>query len=662
MPPSPFDEAFALYQAGKAGEAERLCRRLLDSAADDFAALQLMGAIQVQLNRPDQALACFDRAASLRPGFAILTNRGAVLQMLGRVEEALGDYDRALGLESGNAVLFYNRGRALQDLGRLEEALGDYRKALALDPHYALAFNNAGNVLRVLKRDGEALAVYDRALALRPDYAEALYNRANLQWSQMGNFPAALRDMEKLLQVNPAYDYALGELVYLRMRGGDWRDLETLRARIDQGVREGRRVVQPFHYQALSDSPADLLACAEIYTRHYYPSVPPMARSAPRTAKKIRLGYQAGEFRAHATSWLMAGLFEAHDREKFELVAFDNGWDDKSPIRARLDAAFDRIVDISRLPDRAASEAIAEAGIDILVNLNGYVGLNRAGIYARRPAPIQVNYLGSPATMGADFMDYIIADRILIPEGEEKFYREKTVILPDSYQVNDTKRTPPGVAPSRAACGLPEDGFVFCSFNSSYKLTPDVFAAWMAILKAAPNSVLWLLENNPEFAANMRRAAVAAGMAAERLIFAPVREPQEHLTRMQLADLFLDLLPCGGHTTASDALWAGVPLLTCKGHAFGGRVAASVLHAVGLPELVVENLSDYQALALRLAGEPQALKALRGKLAANRLTMPLFDTARFTRHIEAAYLGMWDRQLRGLAPEGFAVPGMDKTP
>ncbi|HWY63385.1 MAG TPA: tetratricopeptide repeat protein [Rhizomicrobium sp.] len=649
------EQAVALHQAGKAGEAERLCLQALDTSPDDFDACQLLGVIYFQQGSPAKALEFFDRAAALKPGFAILSNRGAALQMLNRIEEALASYDQALAIQPDSAVLLYNRGRALQDMSRFEEALDSYDKALRLDPNFSGALNNRANALRSLNRHAEALASYDRALAIKPDYAEALYNRGNMQWSVNGNYGVAVRDLEKAVALNPAYDYALGELLYLRMHGGDWRDFETLRSRVIAGVRAGRRVAQPFHYQAVSDSPADLQACSVIFTNHHFPPAPPLANAGRRAAEKIRLGYVAGEFREHATAWLMTGLFESHNREKFELFAFDNGWDDGSAMRARLTAAFGNMIDISRLSNRAAAEKIAAMEIDILVNLNGYVGLHRMGVFAHRPAPIQASYLGSPATMGAPYIDYFLADRILIPQAEEKFYSEKVVILPDSYQVNDSKRALPGKPPGRAALRLPEKNFVFCSFNSSYKLTPEIFSIWMNILRAAPQSVLWLLENNPEFAGHLRRAAIAAGVVAERLIFAPMVPLEQHLARMQEADLFLDLLPCGGHTTASDALWAGVPLLTCRGGALPGRVAASLLHAVGLPELVTESLADYQALALRLAGDPALLAGLRQKLAQNRLTMPLFDTERSRRHIEAAYTSMWEMFQRGDAPRGFAV-------
>ena len=664
--PSLSEQAAALHKAGKIAEAEGLCRKILETTPEDFAASQFLGVICFQQGRTAEALDFFDRAAALRPDFAILSNRGVVLQMLNRFEEALASYDQALAIRPDNPVLHYNRGRTLQDMGRDEEALASYDKALRLDGNFAAALNNRGNILRSLRRYPEAMADYDRALALQPGYAEAFYNRGNMQWSVNANYAAAVRDLERAVALDPDYDYAQGELLYLRLHGGNWRDFESLRARINAGVRAGRRIIQPFHYQAISDSPADLQACATIFTNRYFPPAPPLAGTAPRRREKIRLGYVAGEFREHATAWLMAGLFESHDRDKFELVAFDNGWDDGSPMRARLDTAFGGIIDISRLSNREAAEKIIAEGVDILVNLNGHVGLSRTAVFAQRPAPIQVNYLGSPATMGAPYMDYIIADRILIPEEDEKFYTEKTACLPDSYQSNDSGRALPGCGPGRAACGLPElpsdsmsNGFVFCSFNSSYKLTPEIFAVWMNLLKRAPGSFLWLLENNPDFAANLRREAAAAGVAVERLIFAPMIPLDQHLARMREADLFLDLLPCGGHTTASDALWAGVPLLTCYGHTFAGRVAASLLHAVGMPELVTQSLEEYQALALRLAGDPALLAVLRQKLAQNRRIMPLFDTARFRRHIEAAYTTMWEIFQRGEAPRAFAVPPLD---
>ena len=370
---------------------------------------------------------------------------------------------------------------------------------------------------------------------------------------------------------------------------------------------------------------------------------------------KIRIGYVSGEFRQQATSILIGELFELHDRNRFELVAIDNGGDDASPLRGRIERAFGEIVNISRLSDREAAAAIRHRKIDILVNLNGYFGRERQRVFSFRPCPVQVNYLGYPGTLGVSYIDYILADDRVIPPGHDAFYAEKVVRLPDTYQVNDRKRAIAERTPARAELGLPEAGFVFCCFNNNFKITPRVFDIWMRLLNDVPDSVLWLLEGNAAAARNLRQEALRRGIAPERLVFAPRMNLPDHLARHRQADLFLDTLPCNAHTTASDALWAGLPLLTCLGGTFAGRVAASVLHAAGLPELVADSLDDYQARALALALAPGKLAGLRARLAANRSTCPLFDTERFRHHIEAAYITMWERCRRGEPPASFTV-------
>jgi predicted O-linked N-acetylglucosamine transferase (SPINDLY family) len=351
----------------------------------------------------------------------------------------------------------------------------------------------------------------------------------------------------------------------------------------------------------------------------------------------------------------MAGLFEQHDRSRFEVWALNNTRPESSAMRRRLESAFDRMLDIRSLSDEAAAKLAAEAEIDILINVNGFAGDHRMGVSAARPVPLQVNYLGFPGSFGVDYVDYIIADRIVIPQAEREFYNEQVVWLPDCYQANDDKRPIAGAPPSRRECGLPENGFVFCNFNSNHKFTPAFFAAWMRILKQVDGSVLWLLEGNEAFRDNVRHFAQERGVAPERLVFAPSLPPERNLARLALAGLALDMLPLNAHTSGSDALWAGLPLLTLRGTAFPGRVAESLLRAVGLPELVTDSMEDYEALAVALAKDPARLKALRDRLAANRASAPLFDTARFTRRIEAAYAGMWEIFQRGESPRGFAV-------
>ncbi len=645
-----------LRRLGRAEEALEAYAQALNLRPQYPEALFNMGDVLREMGRHEEALQHYDSALNLQPNFAeALVHRGMALRALGRSAEALEDYDRALSFRPGYAEALYNRGNLLAELQRHNEALASYDQALVLAPDYVDALVNRAAILQRHKKLDAALGDYDWALTLKPDSAVALYNRAVLQWTEFRRYDAALGDLEKLVRIDPHFDYAQGERLHLRMFGADWRDFEKDVARIEAGIRAGNHIAKPFQFQAVSSSPADLKICAANFAQHLFPAMPALPGSRRHPRAKIRLGYLSGEFREQATAFLTAGLYEAHDHDGFELVAFDSGANDGSPMRKRLETAFDKFVPIADLSDRAAAETVQAHEIDILINLNGYFGQVRMGIFARRPAPLQVNYLGFPGTLGADYMDYILADRIVIPPADARHYSEKVVWLPDCYQANDSQRRIANVHPTRAQNNLPESAFVFANFNAGYKLTPKVFAAWMRILRQAENSVLWQLEGVAEFGDNLRREAAAHGVAPERLIFAPRMAQEEHLARLRLADLSLDTLPCNAHTTASDALWAGLPLITVMGRAFAGRVAASLLTAIGLPELIADNLEDYEKLAVKLARDPAALAAIRGKLSANRLTSPLFDTARHTRSLEQAYATMWNIHKSGEAPRAFSV-------
>jgi predicted O-linked N-acetylglucosamine transferase (SPINDLY family) len=654
---APYNRAILLAALGRLDEALAGYDEAITIRPDFFEALYERALLLLHMERLEEALAALERTLVLRPRDAeTLNSRGVALHGLGRFEEALSSIEQALVLAPNSAEAWHNRGNALTKLKRLDEALASFDRALALKPDaYARAWSNRGTLLRDMRRMPEAIASFDRALAIDPDFVEALYHRARLVWSELRDYRAARAGLERVLALKPDYPLAAGDLLYLKMQACDWQGQEADIARIDAGVRAGKPVIEPFIYQAVSQSPQDLQTCSQTYTARLFPARP-MTRP-PRAGRtgKIRLGYLSGEFRAQATAFLTAGLYECHDRSRFEVIAFDNGVSDHSPTRERLEAAFDGWVDISRLSDAQAAERIASEKIDILVNLNGYFGEKRMGVFAMKPASSQVNFLGFPMTLGAPYMDYIIADRVVIPQSEERWYSEKVVTLPDTYQVNDSRRAIADAAPSRAECDLPAEGFVFCSFNQAYKLTPEMFAVWMRILKAVAGSVLWLLDGPPELRANLRQAAAAAGVGDERIIFAPLIPVEQHLARLRLADLFLDTLPCNAHTTASDALWAGVPLLTCRGHAFSGRVAASLLSAIGLAELICGDISSYEALAIRLAGDRTMLGELRQRLARNRAEAPLFDTQRYCAHLEAGYEAMQARQEAGQPPAAIKI-------
>lgn len=579
---------------------------------------------------------------------------GEALWKLRRVAEALASFEAALALDGQDVRAHVGRGDALAAAGRHTEALESYDSALRIDGKRGAAWRGRGAARVALGLFAEADADYSHALGIDAQDCAALYDRAQVRGLAFRDMAAAAADLERLIAIDPDYDYALGDLVHARMQMADWRDLNTLIARVTARVRAGASAATPFVFQALSSSPADLQICATLYAQRNFPEGPRTGGAHSR-GEKIRVGYLAGEFHAHATAFLTAGVFEHHDKQRFEIFAFDNGVNDGSALRRRLEAAFDHVIDIRALSDGDAAARIAAAEIDILINLNGYFGRGRMGVFARRAAPIQVNYLGFPGTLGAAYMDYIIADAHVIAPAQTRFFTEQVVTLPESYQANDDKRAIAAGA-RRADHGLPEDAVVLVNFNQTYKLTPEIFAAWMRILRGVDKAVLWLWAGHAKAQDNLRAAAEAQGVAGERLIFAGDAAHEEHLARLSLADLYLDTLPYNAHTGASDALWAGVPLVTLRGEAFAGRVAASLLSAVGIPELVTESLADYEALITSLACDGERLTRLRAVLANKKMHAPLFDTARFTRGLEAAYTRIVDIHRRAEPPRGFAVP------
>jgi protein O-GlcNAc transferase len=459
-----------------------------------------------------------------------------------------------------------------------------------------------------------------------------------------------------VLALSPQHAHAFVEMLSCHLLTCNWERVETLAAQLPDRIADRRSIMAPFILLGLPVTAAQLLACTEHYVAHKLARVTPLPRRLPpRREGPIRLAYLSADYRRHATAFLAAGLFERHDRRRFEVLGVSFGIDDGSDMRARLERAFDRFHDVSARTDRDVATLLRDLEVDIAIDLKGHTDEARPGILAYRAAPIQVNYLGYPGTLGADFVDYVIADKIVLPHDQQPYFTEKIVHLPGCYQVNDATRAASARPWTRSDAGLPERGFVFCCFNQTWKLNRVLFDRWMRLLRAVEGSVLWLFQTNEAAAANLRREAEARGVAASRLIFARFAELPDHLARLGLADLFLDTLPCNAHTTASDALWAGVPIVTALGDTFAGRVAASLLQAVGLPELATRNLDEYEALAIRLATEPALLQATRAKLAGNRSTCSLFDTDRFCRQIEAAYAAMVDIWQRGESPRAFSL-------
>jgi predicted O-linked N-acetylglucosamine transferase (SPINDLY family) len=617
------------------------------------------GNVLLQLGRLDQALACFDRALALDPGLSeALNNRGNVLLELGRFDDALASFAKALEINPDHPGTLVNCGNVLLRLRRLDEALDSFDNALRIDPDFADALNNRGNALLELGRLDAALASFEQAIKINPDFVDALANQS-LALMSARRFEAAGETLARLLKLNPKFPYAVGNLWYSRLRSCDWRELEQLKSQIDHGLRSEKRVIMPFPHAVSFDSPEGQLRASGIYARDVCPNRIAQWQGPRHQHDRIRLAYLSTDFRAHATGYVMAELFERHDRGRFETIAISFGPDDASKMRARLEAAFDRFVDVKEKGDREIADLMRDMEIDIAVDLKGFTENARPGIFALRPAPIAVSYMGFVATMGVEFMHYIIADRTLIPDDQKKNYSEQVVHLPDSYWVNDSKKQISDRTPTRAEVGLPEQGFVFCCFNNNYKITPKVFDIWVRLLRCVEGSVLWLFESNPAVAGNLRREAQARGVAPQRLVFAPRMALEDHLARHRLADLFLDTLPCNAHTTATDALWVGLPVLTCIGGSYAGRVCASLLNAIGLPEMITHSLEAYESVALQLATDAGALSTIKDKVARNRGSHPLFDTDRFRRHFEAAFITMWERHQQGEPPASFSVEPLD---
>lgn len=652
-----FGRAGALAGLRRYEEAIADFDRVLNIVPHHPDALTNQGTLLAQVGRDVDALACFERVIAIAPDHVnALTNRGIALKKLQRHDEALASLDRALAISPDHVGAHVNRGNVMLDLHRVDDALASFSRALALSPSDHNALINKAFALLAGGRFEDALDSCDQALAIDDRHANALLVRGHAL-AKLDRPQDAAASYERAQAADPANPYAFGAALMAHRAACDWPRIEQLRPAIEQSIRDGDAVIPPFNLLGLTPGPDLQWLCAKNFMRRgLAPAANPFPRRQRPPSDKIRLAYVSGDFRRHPVGYLVTELLERHDRERFEVVGISYGPDDGSEERRRLIGACDQFHDVEARGERDAAALINELQVDIAIDLGGHTENSRPGILRERPASVQVGYLGYTGTSGADFIDYIVADRIALPFDLAPYFTEKIVHLPDCFLVNDTKKAISLDTPARAEAGLPDAGFVFCCFNNSYKISADVFAVWMRLLASVEGSVLWLQRTNASATGNLRAAAAAAGIDPARIVFAPrVAAMADHLARQRLADLFVDTTGYNAHTSASDALWAGLPMVTCAGTEFPSRLAASLLHAVGLPELVTSSIDEYEALALKLALDPTLLQSIRRKLDANRLTHPLFDTGRFRRHIEAAYTTMLDIAQRGEAPRSFSV-------
>jgi predicted O-linked N-acetylglucosamine transferase (SPINDLY family) len=680
--------ALTHHQRGELKLAREQYQAILTADPRCFDALHLLGMVTADLGGLDEGISLVRRATSLdrSQGHAHL-NLATLLLRRGDSAAALESLDEAIELMPGNADAWFMRGNLLHEQNRLAEAISNYERALGLRPEFPQALNNAAVALRSLRRLDRALDFIDRALALRPTYAEALNNRglilvdANRRAAAIDSFRKALelsphftkalhnlgsaltqskrfaaaRDMfEQLNAVAPRFPHALGNLLHAGLNCCDWSAYGRSTAALTTAVERDEPADLPLQFLHVSGSAALQLRCARAFTAAHYGAA---TAELPRyESRPVRIAYLSGDLGEHAITYLLTGVFERHDRTRFETYAVSWGRQGQGPRRKRIEEAFDRFIDITGVSDEEAVRLIRGLRVDILVDLAGHTWGQRTMILAHRAAPVQVNFLGFPGTMGASYMDYLIADRFVVPPERRGDYAEQIVWLPETFQPNDDRRKFGGSPGTRQTHGLPAGAFVFCSFNSTAKFNPLTFDVWMRLLDAVKGSVLWLLAPQGEAQDNLRREAGARGIDPSRLLFADVIPYEAYLARYVHADLFLDTFPFNGGATVSDALSAGLPVLTWSGDSFASRMAGSLLTSLGFTELVAFSLEDYEQKARDLSARREHLDSLRRRLLASRDRHPVFDSNRYCRHLEAAYLAMRDRSAAGASPSAIEVP------
>jgi protein O-GlcNAc transferase len=660
-----FNAALQQHQSGQLDKAEELYKNILHTNPSHASSLHLLGLIAYQGGKTDVAAKLISKAVEINPESAVyLNDMGVALNEQGKTNNAIACYEKAVEINPGYADAYYNMGNALNDQGKAKEAIACYEKAVAINPEYVDAYYNMGNTLKGQGKAKEATACYEKAVEIDPDYADAYHNMGNTLNDQ-GKIEESIACYEKAVEIDPNDAEAINDLVRQLQQTCAWEKLEGMTARLDTLTRKaldrGKKPAEhPFLNLTRHADPCRNSAIAkswgcDMMRRMPNPEIHFAFDDRRSCKKRITVGYLSNDFQNHATAHLMLKLFGLHNRDEFTIYCYSYGKDDRSFYRAQIQQDCDQFIDLDNLSNIDAAKCIYEDQVDILVDLKGYTKGNRLAICALRPAPIQVNYLGFPGTTGADFFDYIITDRIVTPEHHAPYYAENFVYLPHCYQVNDHTQLISNKDLKKTDLGLPESSFVCCSFNQGYKIEPIMFDVWMKILRQLPECVLWLLVKSKTAERNLREEAEKRGVQPERLIFAKELPKGEHLARLRLADLALDTRIYNGHTTTSDALWAGVPVITLQGSHFASRVSSSILTGMGLCELITHNLDEYEALAVRLIRSPGNLKAMREKLAKNRKTEPLFDTSRFADNIERAYKEMWKIFLAGERPRQIEV-------
>ena len=650
----------ALFELGQLEKSVLSYKKALSNNSDYYEAYNNLGIALKDLGQFSNAIHSFEKALAINPDYAEAhSNLGIVLKKLGRLDDAILSYEKALAINPDDADTHNNLGITLGQLERLDDAILSYEKALTINPDYAEAYNNLGFIFLKLRRLDDAYKSNKKALILKPELAEG-YAAQGLILTELKQLDGALESYYRARAINPNLAYNLGDILNTKMNLCNWDDLPALLNELTNKINNNEKSIVPFGLLGLIDDPELQGKASEIYANDEFPKSDsfPKIRLYPKH-KKIRIGYFSADFNIHPVATLTAELYETHDRNQFEIHAFSFGPDTKDEMNLRIKAGVDHFHDVYAMSHKEIAELSRSFEIDIAIDLGGYTAKARTGIFAMSAAPIQVSYIGYLGTMGASYYDYLVADLIMIPEKNQKYYSEKIAYLPN-FQVNDSKEPLPEITFTRQDLGLPEEGFVYCCFNNTFKITPDTFDSWARILSNAKGSVLMIFADNKLAETNLTKEIILRGVDPKRLIFGDHLARPEYLARYRVADLFLDTRPYNAGTTASDALRMGLPILTLKGNSYPSRMAASIVNAVNMPELITTSFEEYESLAIELAANPEKLKVIKDKLLSNLSTAPLYDTPLFTKNLEFAYNEMYDRYQQGLKPDHIYVEQNDK--
>ncbi len=655
--PEPYNNLGLIsYAGGEFDKAIRYLKKAIEVDPNYPQPYFHLGVIYARENQFRSAFRYLEEYLKIVPGHAeARALLGNLYLNSGNYDQALNNFHQALSINPRYAFAISDLGNLYKQMGDSRHALEYYRQALKIDPGLAGTRNNIGVVFFNQGKFDAALVSLAKAVRLDPACATAYYHMG-LIYERQNKLDLAAENFRKALRFDPKLTEAQALLVYALMQSCDFSEYQKRAEELDRltlrEIAAGEKISEtPFLSVIRKMDPQINLAVAGLKSRQIKRVIsnilPPFSFTAGKKKKIISLGYLSNDFYDHATAHLVLRLFETHNRKKFKVFAYSYGPDDGSLFRKKIENGCDQFRDIFDLDFKETAQKIYRDGVDILVDLKGYTKDSRLEIAALKPAPIQAVYLGFPGSTGGGFFDYIITDKIVTPPQMSKYYTEKFIYLPGSYQIN-SRREISGINSKGSDFGLPaeSDSVVFSSFNHTYKIDPGTFEVWMRILKKVPNSILWLLKSNRFAVTNLKEEAKRRGVDPDRLIFADLIPNDKHLARIKLSDLVLDTFICNGHTTTSDSLWAGVPVVTLQGRHFASRVASSLLTAVGLPELITHTPAEYEDLAVSLAKSPKSLKLLKEKLIKNRLTYPLFNTKKFVSNLEKAYLTMWENYLK----------------